>query len=250
MPHRNVIALAFSVLTASAAQANGWRSFIEEPARFDRGRVIPNGLCTAHEDVFFTRSSHPGGNSKGRLNEDQDGRGMRCFVDEAKTFYLGLGTMVDSKHGDEFHFGFGSRYLTPAFYRFRLSVGGELSYVNYEIRNHVLLAIRGGKLSLQRDDPGAAPEFPLIHYTASDAKRGILPTLHLGIYYELGKDVRVGYTQIYLPRGVAKLTAFVSSACLGSNRSLMMSDRPFDGGPEHPLSGSSFPKQLFLCYRF
>lgn len=253
MPARIVKALI--VVSSLALGAEGratqpWLSLVEEPVRIDAPRVIRNGLCTAHEDVFFTRSSHPGGNPRGRLNEDQGGRGMRCYIDDRETLYIGLGTMVDSKHGDEFHFGLGKRYLTPELFGFRLAVGGEISYVNYEIRNRVLLTLRNGKLALQDNAPGLRPALPVIHAVIPGTKRGLLPTLHLGIYYQVSKDVFVGYSQIYLPGGIARLTALVSSACQTSDRSLLMSQRPYDGGLEVPLSGHSFPKQLFLCYRF
>lgn len=139
----------------------------------DQGESIMDAWCTNMSYMYWSNSRHPGGDQDGRLNQHQDGLGMRCSMGAADPTIVGFDTMVNSQFGS-----------TAAF-----SIGKQLD----------LLRLWGARAYVGVSATALSYEMPARHLTAY----GVIPTRHRGLSYELPYQWGIlGWEEQRLPQGV------------------------------------------------
>lgn len=193
---------------------------MEDPvaARIGRNYASPWNPCVGGIDtVIYTHASHPGGNIHGWLNENNGGRANRCYLNPKKhwySLYAIVGGLRNSQFQDTVAFGPGIKFRLAEVWKASLDVGAEIPLVSYE------------------RCCGRAPV------------RGILPSLYIGLNYQLNKQTRIGFMQMWLPLGVTLRGAVINT--------------PFNNGSvEERITGAGWrpapalpPPNIVLTYQF
>lgn len=168
--------------------------------------------------VLYTHASHPGGSRNGWPNEDNWGRGNRCYLDREQSWYVLIGGLENSQYGDTFVFGPGTKYRLLETLGVSVDVGVEIPFVSYELYS--------GKVV-----------------------RGLLPLAYASISYRINKATKIGLMQMWLPKGGVTLRGnVIDTTSLSSPHAAMLADpsRP----PLSSWDGSQTRPSLVLHYQF
>lgn len=94
-------------------------------------------FCKSITATFFGNATHPGGARNGIYNEDNDGYGFKCNLDDGRTLSIFIYGILNSKYGNTLAVGISQGVTLIDVYGVRVSVGIALTALSYEMhRSH------------------------------------------------------------------------------------------------------------------
>lgn len=109
-------------------------TFVALPSLATPLPLIEKQLCENVSLTLWTKSSHPGGNKKGKFNENNRGLGVRCFFQKEDSWFAHVDGLENSRFGNTLSVGFGKQMDLVRIGPVDIFAGASLSLTYYEVK--------------------------------------------------------------------------------------------------------------------